>query len=55
MNTPEKQQAINDLILAERRITVEEIAQQLDISTGTAHQIIREILNFSNGKLLLST
>ena len=39
-NTPEKQQAVKDLILAERRITVNEIAQQLDISTGTAHHII---------------
>ena len=47
VNTPEKQQAVNDLILAERRITVEEIAQQLDISTGTAHHIIREVLKFS--------
>ena len=26
VNTPEKQQAVNDLILAERRLTVEEIA-----------------------------
>ena len=40
VNTPEKLQAVNDLILAERRITVEEIAQALDISTGTAHHII---------------
>ena len=47
MNTPEKQQAVRDLILAERGITVEEIAQQLDISTGTAHHIIREVLKFS--------
>ena len=47
VNTPEKQQAVNDLILAEKRITVEEIAQQLDISTGTAHHIIREVLKFS--------
>ena len=47
VNTPEKQQAINDLILAERRITVEEIAQQLDISTGAAHHIIREVLKLS--------
>ena len=47
VNTPEKQQAVNDLILAERRITVEEIAQQLDIYTGTAHHIIREVLKFS--------
>ena len=45
MNTT--QQAVNVLILAERRITVEEIAQQLDISTGTAHHIIREVLKFS--------
>ena len=37
VSTPEIQQAENDLILAERRITVEEIAQQHDISTGTAH------------------
>ena len=27
VNTPEKQQAVNDLILVERRITVKEIAQ----------------------------
>ena len=47
VNTPENQQAVNDFILAERRITVEEIAQQLDISTGTAHHIIREVLKFS--------
>ena len=47
VNTPEKQQAVNDLILAVRRITVEEIAQQLDISTGTAHHIICEVLKFS--------
>ena len=47
MNIPEKQQAVNDLILAERRKTVEEIAQQLDISIGTAHHIIREELKFS--------
>ena len=47
MNTPGKQQAVKDLILAERKITVEEIAQQLDISTGTAHHIIREVLKFS--------
>ena len=40
MNTPEKQQAVKDLILAERRITVEEMAQELDTSTGTAHYII---------------
>ena len=46
VNPPEKQQAVNDLILAERRITVEEISQQLDISTGTAHHIIREVLKF---------
>ena len=45
VNTPEKQQAVNDLIVAERR-TVEEIAQQMDISTGTAHHIIREELKF---------
>ena len=47
VSTPEKQQAVNDLILAERRTTVEEIAQQLDTSTGTAHHIIREVLKFS--------
>ena len=47
VNTPEKQQAVNDLILAERRITVEEVAQQLDISTGTAHHKICEVLKFS--------
>ena len=47
VNTPEKQQAVNDLVLAERRITVEETAQQLDISTGTAHHIILEVLKFS--------
>ena len=44
VNTPEKQQAVNDLILTERRITVEEIDQQLDMSTGTAHHMIREVL-----------
>ena len=48
VNTPEKQQAVNDLVLAERRLTVEEIAQQLDISTRTAHHIILEVLKFSN-------
>ena len=42
----EKQHAVKDLILAERRITVEEITQQRDISTGTAHHIIREVLKF---------
>ena len=47
MNTPEKQQAVSVLILAKRRITVEEIAQQLDMSTHTAHHIIREVLKFS--------
>ena len=47
MNRPKKQQAENDLILAERNIIVEEIAQHLDISTGTAHRIIREVLKFS--------
>ena len=57
VSTLEKQQAVKDLILAERRITVEEIAQQLDtstgtaqqldISTGTAHHIIHEVLKFS--------
>ena len=46
-NTPEKQQVVNDLILAERRITLEEIAQQLDTPTGTAHHIIREVLKCS--------
>ena len=46
MNIPEKQQAVNDLILAERRKTIEEIAQQ-DISTCPAHHIIREVLKFS--------
>ena len=46
VNTPEKQQALNDLILAEKKITVEEIVQQLDISTGTAHHIICEVLKF---------
>ena len=47
VNTPEKQEAVNDFILAERRITVEEIARQLDMSTGTANHIINEVLKFS--------
>ena len=47
MSTPEKQQAVKDLILAERRINVEGIAQQLDISTGTAHYTIRKAHKFS--------
>ena len=46
-NTPEKKQAVNDMILAKRRIAVEEIAQQLDTPTGTAHHIIREVLKCS--------
>ena len=46
VSKPKKQQAVKDLILAEWRITVEEIAQQLDIYTGTAHHIIREVLKF---------
>ena len=46
VNTPEKQQAVNDLIPVERS-TIEEISQQLDISTGTAHHIICEVLKFS--------
>ena len=47
VNTPKKQQAVNDLILTERRINVEEIAQQLDISTGIAHLRVQKVLNFS--------
>ena len=47
VNTAGKKQAVNDLILVERRITVEEIAQQQDISTGTSHHIILEVLKFS--------
>ena len=46
VNTPKKQQAVNDLILTERRITVEGIAQQLDISTGIAHVRVQKVLNF---------
>ena len=47
VKTSENQQAVNDLILAEKRLTVEEIVQQLRISTCNAHHIIREVLQFS--------
>ena len=45
VNIPEKQQAVNDLIL---------VVQQLDSSTGTAHHIIHEVLKFQ-GELSLGT
>ena len=40
-------QAVEDLIKSDRRVTLDEIATNLDISHGTVYAIVREKLRFS--------
>ena len=47
VSTSEAVQAVEDLIRSDRRVTLDEIATNLDISHGTVHAIVREKLYFS--------
>ena len=47
VSTPEAVQAVEDLIKSDRRVTLDEIATNLDISHGTVYAIVREKLRFS--------
>ena len=47
VSTQEAVQAVEDLIRSHRRVTLDEIATNSDISHGTVHAIVREKLHFS--------
>ena len=44
--TDEKLEEARAIILADRRVTIEEIALQLGISQGTAYSLVHDILGF---------
>jgi len=44
--TPEAIAAVKAIVKANRRVTVNEIAAHLDMSHGTAHRIVRDVLQF---------
>ena len=43
---PEMVDSVNALILADRRVTIEDISEQLGISVGIAHKIILDACLF---------
>ena len=45
-STPEMIAKIQDMVLEDRRLTVDEIADTVNISHGTAHNILSEVLGF---------
>ena len=47
-NTPEMVDSVNVLILANRRVTIKDISEQLGISVGTAHKIVYYDLSSSS-------
>ena len=55
VSTPEAVQAVEDLIRSDRRVTLDEIATNLDISHGTEHAIVSEKLHFFKSQLPLGS
>ena len=47
VSTPETVQAVDDLIRSDRRVTLDEIAANLDIFHGSVHAIVRGQLHFA--------
>ena len=45
-NTPEMIESVNAFILADRRLTIEDISEHLGNSVGTAHKILHDDLGF---------
>lgn len=46
-STEENVDLIQDMVLADRRVTIQHIAETLNISTGTAHHIMSDVLGYS--------
>jgi len=44
--TPEARAAVEAIVKENRRVTVHEIAAHLDMSHGSAHHIIHDVLQF---------
>jgi len=44
--TPEANAAVEGIVKENRRVTVNEIAAHLDMSHGSAHHIVRDVLQF---------
>ena len=55
VSTPEAVQAVEDLIRSDRRVNLDEIATNLDISHGTEHAIVSEKLQFFKSQLPLGS
>ena len=55
VSTPEAVQAVEDLIRSDRRVTLDEIVTNLDISHGTQHAIVSEKLHFLKSQLPLGS
>ena len=47
--TPEMVDSVNALILSDRRVSIEDISEQLAISVDTAHKIMHDALVFLKG------
>ena len=46
--TPEANAAVEAIVKENRRVTVNEIAAQMDMSHGSAHHIVQDVLQFHN-------
>ena len=46
-STPEIMDSVNELILANRRVIMEDISKQLQISVSIAHKIVQDDFAFS--------
>jgi len=44
--TPEAIAAVDTIVKENRRVTVHEIAAHLDVSHGSAHHIVHDVLQF---------
>ena len=47
VNSPEMEESVNTLILVDRRVTIDDISEQLGIPVSTAHRIVYDDLAFS--------
>ena len=47
VSTPEVVDSVDTHIFADRRITIEDISEQLGISVGTIHKLVYEVFAFS--------
>ena len=46
MSTPEMVDSFNELILTDRRVTIDDISKQLEILVDSAHKILNDDLAF---------